>query len=184
MVSGVSVKAYWFSNWLMDLGKHVIPAVVCCLLILAFDISALIEGENYGFSWLIFFLYGWSIIPFCYLFSFVFKQQGNAMLLSFFLHLLIGSIVSLIIYILRLIKSTRDVAVILAWIFRVIPSFSFAFGILNACSKETYMVMFGWTEMKSTYDIEVSGGDILMLAITGVAYIILIFIVEYFEDNG
>lgn len=106
------------------------------------------------------------------------------MLLSFFLHLLIGSIVSLIIYILRLIKSTRDVAVILAWIFRIIPSFSFAFGILNACSKETYMVMFGWTEMKSTYDIEVSGGDILMLAISGVAYIILIFIVEYFEDNG
>lgn len=73
MVSGVSVKAYWFSNWIMDVGKHIIPSVVCCLLILAFDISALIDGENYGFAWLIFFLYGWAIIPFCFLFSFAFK---------------------------------------------------------------------------------------------------------------
>ncbi|CAD8172616.1 unnamed protein product [Paramecium pentaurelia] len=184
LVSGVSVKAYWFSNWLMDLGKHVIPAVVCCLLILAFDITALIEGENYGFSWLIFFLYGWAIIPFCYFFSFAFKQQGNAMLLSFFIHLLVGSIISLIIYILRLISSTRDVATILQWIFRLIPSFSFAYGILNACSKDIYMIMEGWTEMKSTYDMEVSGGDVLMLAIMGAFYLICIFIIEYFEDNG
>ncbi|CAK63379.1 unnamed protein product (macronuclear) [Paramecium tetraurelia] len=184
LVSGVSVKAYWFSNWLMDLGKHVIPAVVCCLLILAFDIAALRQGENYGFSWLIFFLYGWAIIPFCYFFSFAFKQQGNAMLLNFFIHLLVGSIVSLIIYILRLIESTRDVATVLQWIFRLIPSFSFAYGILNACSKDTYMIIEGWSEMKSTYDMAVSGADILMLVVMGVVYTISIFIVEYFEDNG
>lgn len=38
--------------------------------------------------------------------------------------------------------------------------------------------------MKSTYDMEVAGGDILLLALTGLGYIILIFIIEYFEDNG
>ncbi|CAD8078681.1 unnamed protein product [Paramecium primaurelia] len=184
LVSGVSVKAYWFSNWLMDVGKHIIPSVVCCLLILAFDITAMIEEENYGFSWLIFFLYGWSMIPFCYLFSFLFRQQGNAMLLSFFLHLVVGSIISLVVYILRLIKSTRDIAKILQWIFRFIPSFSFAYGIVNSCSKATYKVLEGWTETKSTYDIEVAGADLIFLAFTGVLYIILVFIIEYFEDNG
>lgn len=73
LVCGVSVKAYWFSNWLMDVGKHIIPSIICCLLILAFDVTTLIEGENYGLMWLLFFLYGWAIIPFCYLMSFLFK---------------------------------------------------------------------------------------------------------------
>lgn len=168
----------------MDLGKHVIPAVVCCLFILAFDISSLIEGENYGFSWLIFFLYGWAIIPFCYFFSFAFKIQGNAMLLNFFLHLLIGSIVSLVIWILRLIDSTRSAAKGISYVLRLIPSFSFAYGIVNACSKDTYKVMEGWSESKSTYDVDVAGLDLLYLAFSGILYIILIFTIEYFEDNG
>lgn len=38
--------------------------------------------------------------------------------------------------------------------------------------------------MKSTYDMDVGGADILYLAVSGVVYIILVFIVEYFEDNG
>lgn len=73
LVSGVSVKAYWFSNWLMDVGKHVVPSVICCLLVLAFNITVMIDNGNYGAIWLLFFLYGWAIIPFCYLFSFAFK---------------------------------------------------------------------------------------------------------------
>ena len=73
LVSGVAVKAYWFSNWLMDVGKHIIPSIVCCLLILAFDISSMIDDGNYGAMWVLFFLYGWAIIPFCYLFSYAFK---------------------------------------------------------------------------------------------------------------
>jgi len=46
------------------------------------------------------------------------------------------------------------------------------------------MVMEGWTEMKSTYDMAVSGGDVLMLVIMGAFYLICVFIIEYFEDNG
>lgn len=68
--------------------------------------------------------------------------------------------------------------------FRFIPSFSFAYGIVNACSKATYKVLEGWTEEKSTYDMEVAGADILYLACTGVLYTLLVFLVEYFEDNG
>lgn len=90
----------------------------------------------------------------------------------------------MIVYILRIIESTRDAATILAWILRVIPSFAFAYGVLSACSKDIYMIFEGWTEMKGTYDIEVSGGDVLMLAIMGAVYFICVFIVEYFEDNG
>ena len=73
MVSGVSIYAYWLSNFLMDVGKHIIPAIFCALMVLAFNQTALLDGDNYGATWLLFFLYGWAIIPFCYIFSFLFK---------------------------------------------------------------------------------------------------------------
>jgi ATP-binding cassette subfamily A (ABC1) protein 3 len=58
----------------MDVGKHIIPAVFCCLMIEAFNITTMIYDNCYGASWLLFFLYGWAIIPFSYAFSFLFKQ--------------------------------------------------------------------------------------------------------------
>jgi len=66
------------------------------------------------------------------------------MLLNFFLHLVTGSIVSLVIYILRLIPSTRSGAKIAHWFLRLIPSFSFAYGIVNACSRTTYKTIEGY----------------------------------------
>lgn len=46
------------------------------------------------------------------------------------------------------------------------------------------MISEGWSSMKSTYDIDVSGADILYLAVSGIVYLILVFVLEYFEDNG
>jgi len=87
----------------MDVGKHIIPAFFCALMVIAFDITAMSEGNNYGATWLLFFLYGWAIIPFSYAFSFLFKLQGNALLLNFFMHLILGAFVSVIWWVLRLI---------------------------------------------------------------------------------
>lgn len=88
------------------------------------------------------------------------------------------------VFILRLIESTRSVAKGLAYIFRIIPSFSFAYGILGASSKSTYKIIEGWTFVKSTWDIDVSGLDVIYLSITGLIYLLLVFVVEYFEDTG
>ena len=57
----------------MDVGKHIIPSIFCCLMILAFDMTSMIDDGNYGVMWLLFILYGWAIIPFSYAFSFLFK---------------------------------------------------------------------------------------------------------------
>jgi ATP-binding cassette subfamily A (ABC1) protein 3 len=72
------VAAYWFSNFVMDVGKHVIPSIFSCLMIIAFSMTSMTENGNYGAMWILFFLYGWAIIPFSYMFSFLFKQQGNS----------------------------------------------------------------------------------------------------------
>lgn len=106
------------------------------------------------------------------------------MLLNFFLHLLAGSIISLVIYILRLIPSTRSGAKVASWFLRLFPSFAFAYGIVNACSRTTYKTLEGYAEVKSVYDIDIAGGDILMLALEGLFCTLIVFVIEYFEDNG
>jgi ATP-binding cassette subfamily A (ABC1) protein 3 len=57
----------------MDVGKHLVPAVFCSLMVIAFSIDTMTADNNYGAVWLLFFLYGWAIIPFCYAFAFLFK---------------------------------------------------------------------------------------------------------------
>lgn len=138
LVSGVSILAYWLSNWILDIVKHVVPSVLCSLMVIAFDINAMIKDGNYGAMWIFFFLYGWAIIPFSYLTSFLFKVPGNSMLVSFFINLLLGSIISIVVYILIVIESTRDAANIIIWILRPFPSFSFAIGLIKATNKEYF----------------------------------------------
>ena len=43
MISGVSLFGYWFSNFLWDITKHIIPTVISALLVLAFDINVFVD---------------------------------------------------------------------------------------------------------------------------------------------
>lgn len=63
----------------MDFLKHLVPAGFAIGMMQVYDITAFTEtDETYGSACLLFILYGWSIIPFSYLFGFVFKQSGSA----------------------------------------------------------------------------------------------------------
>jgi ATP-binding cassette subfamily A (ABC1) protein 3 len=80
LVSGVSVPAYWFSNLAIDLLKYYFPTCIFCILMIeAFNIEAFNEdSDSYTAIALLFILYGWAIIPFSYVFGFLFKAYGNA----------------------------------------------------------------------------------------------------------
>ena len=131
IVSGVSIPAYWYSNFFVDYLKYLVPAVICALLALAFNASALIDNGKYGCLFLIFLLYGLAIIPFTYLTSFLFKSYGGAQVASFFFNFATGYIAGLAVSILKMIDSTKNVALVLQWILRPLPSFTMTYGFLN-----------------------------------------------------
>lgn len=54
LVSGISIFSYWFSNYLMDFTKHMIPAIFCSLMVKAFNISGLNQDGNSSAIWLLF----------------------------------------------------------------------------------------------------------------------------------
>ena len=41
LISGVSIPAYWLSAYTWDVVKHLIPAIICALMILAFNIQSM-----------------------------------------------------------------------------------------------------------------------------------------------
>lgn len=132
LVSGVSLAAYWSANFVLDFVKLIIPLVFSVLMCLAFSITTLTEpDDSYGAVWLIFIFYCSSLISFTYLVSFMFKDYGNAQAFSFVWAFLISAVGSLVIFVLRLIASSRDGAKIAQFFFRIFPAFSFGYGILN-----------------------------------------------------
>lgn len=56
---------------------------------------------------------------------------------------------------------------------------------MDASMKEFFQKLFyNSNDIPSTYDFDVAGADLLLLFLSGIFYFILVFIVEYFEDNG
>lgn len=63
-VSGVSLLAYYGANYCIDLLKYAIPAVFACLIVLAFDIELYLTDDAYSAVWLIYIMYGFSMLSF------------------------------------------------------------------------------------------------------------------------
>ena len=187
LVSGVSIYSYWLANFSMDLIKHIFPAVFSFLMVEAFNIKAFTSTpDRYSAVCLLFLLFGWAIIPFTYLSGFLFKNYGASMTTTFFFNFLLGSLGSMLVFILRLIDSTRHVGLALQWVLRLFPTFSFAYGVLNIGNIVIYSTQAGRSANNplSAYDMNVAGGDIIYLAVTGVGYFLLIFVVEFLLSNA
>ncbi|XP_012587102.1 PREDICTED: ATP-binding cassette sub-family A member 3-like [Condylura cristata] len=77
-VTGVYTFNFWISALLWDFITYFIS---CCLLLLVFlacGLDLLIKKNNIVVTWVILLLFGWSVIPFMYLMSFLFSSNSNA----------------------------------------------------------------------------------------------------------
>uniref|UniRef100_A0A452TZU1 ATP-binding cassette sub-family A member 3-like n=1 Tax=Ursus maritimus TaxID=29073 RepID=A0A452TZU1_URSMA len=89
-VSGVSPINFWLSALLWD---FIIFFIACCLLMVVFLSSGLDAlTKNYRFldTLVIFMLFGWSVIPFTYLISFLFSSHTSAYIKLVMLNYCVG----------------------------------------------------------------------------------------------
>jgi len=183
IVSGVSITAYWLSNFFVDIIKYMIPAVINALLAMAMNATALVDGDKLGAMWLDFILYGFAIVPFVYLTAFLFRNYGTAQIASFFFNFCTGFILGLAASIFKLFDSTRNIGEILQWIFRPLPSFSMTFGFINLANRDVYTMVYDRTTQMSAYDLNLTGGDLLLMGISAIVYTALIFVVESLKNK-
>jgi len=178
MVSGVSLPAYWLTNYVWDFSKHFIPAVICSLCVLAFQIDSLVNpSDSYGALWLIMILYGFATSSFTYLTSFMFPTSSTAQMVTLLLNFIAGCVCPSVVFLLRALGYPNP-AKVLMWLFRFEPNFCFGMGILNIGSREIFATFDGLKDPYEAFDVDSAGGDILMLAITAVLYLLLIYAME------
>jgi ATP-binding cassette subfamily A (ABC1) protein 3 len=183
VISGVSLTAYWSSNLAWDIVKHLLPAIVCASLVAAFGVDALtMDEDRYGGVWGLMILYGVAIAPFCYASSFIFKSHASAQILTIIFHFVAGCLAPSLIFLMLIFEESRDAGKALRWVFRLIPSFCFGFGILNIGALETFSFFLEESDLKPL-DIESAGGDLLFMGIDFVLYLIILFIAEYISSK-
>ncbi len=100
-------------------------------------------------------------------------------MINFFFHFLLGAIVSIAMWVLRIVSSTRSASKLACWFLRIIPSFSFGIGFMNMSNRALYSVVEGYKDKKDVFDYDISGGDILYLSLEGIIYFLMIFVIEY-----
>ena len=170
LISGVSLVAYWVSNGVMDIFKSLIPCGISIAMIYAFSVSL-------PSAWLLILIYGFTIIPFTYVMSFIFMKENVAQTGALLFNFFAGIVLSPVFTILRLFDSTRMIAKVLCWVFRFIPSFSLAYGINNISYKVVYAFMEG-NDVKDNLHFSVAGADLMYLILLFPACIALIFMIE------
>jgi ATP-binding cassette subfamily A (ABC1) protein 3 len=171
LISGMSLPAYWISNLIFDLFKGLIPSAIVIGLIYAYDL----QWDN---SWLMFILYPVGVIPFTYVTSFFFASENVAQTITIFVHFVFGGIGAIVVLILRLIESTQSVGDALAWAFRVIPSFCLTDTIMFDSSKARLFLVRPSLKKDSDYDLELIGGDVLVLCLHFIFWLLVLLAIE------
>lgn len=171
IISGMSLPAYWTSNIIFDICKAIIPSVIVIGLMYAF-------GLDYPHTWIMFLLYPVGVIPFTYVFSFVFASENVAQTLTIFLHFVFAGIGTIVVFILRLIESTRDVGDILVWVFKVIPSYCLTNTIMYDASSSRIFLVRPELKRDSEFDISLVGGDILVLCLHFIFWTLVLILIE------
>lgn len=78
-VSGVHSINFWMSTFCWDMINFLIPSLLIIAAFAAFDMKALVSDGRWLHMLLLFVLYGWAMLPFMYLLSFIFTVPSSGL---------------------------------------------------------------------------------------------------------
>ncbi|KAG5510483.1 hypothetical protein GH5_06683 [Leishmania sp. Ghana 2012 LV757] len=130
-VSGLSFSVYWIANFLFDICSYIITMLLVIIVFAIFHREEYIGKAAISATIVLFFLYGLSGIAMAYAVSFLFKEHSSAQNVVMLANFIAGFLLVLCVTMLAYLDSTKNVAEILRWVFRVVPSFCVGEGIGN-----------------------------------------------------
>jgi ABC-type multidrug transport system ATPase subunit len=130
LISGVSIPAYWSATFCWDIANYAVPCSLSIVLVAAFNVQELIEGESLAATILLFVLYGISVAAFTYCLSYLFTSHATAQIVVLVLNLLC-MILLIASFIMQQIDSTCDADRGLRYIYRFLPGYSLGNGLLQ-----------------------------------------------------
>lgn len=175
----MGITAYWLSNFIVDYTKYLIVAGITFILIFVFKVDMVTIDGRWGMFLLLLVFFGFAFIPMVYFFSFFFKSPTKGQIFIFLFYFITGLILVIIAFVLRLLQSSRDVEKnVIDYILRLVPFFSFNYGIICLCNLNLFKLAYKWTTMPSAFAPEANLWDLLYLIFTGIFFIVALYILE------
>ena len=107
LVSGVHSVAYWLGNYIFDAITIIPSCLFAIVLVYGFDATPFIDSALLPFI-LILVLYAVSIVPFTYLFSWLFNKSTRAQYMALITYIFLGYGFSLATFIMDIFENTRS----------------------------------------------------------------------------
>lgn len=179
IVSGMSITAYWVSNFVYDLILYLLVAVITIGIAKGMNISSITEGRAYAATWMLFIFYGISYISFTYIAAFYFRDYGNAQAAYYFITLVAGGMLPILTFLLRILgEGSNPVGRGLAWVLRLYPSFAFGEGLLNVGSVTLYGIFENNSKPMDPLHIDIALGPIIYLVVGSILFFVLLLLIE------
>ena len=146
---------------------------------------------------ILYILYGPPMVAFTYIIGSLVKNEGTGQVVVILINLLFGAIGGTAVFIMRMYQKLMDTAILLAKIFRIIPSFCFCYGYNTLLNR--YFVFatdlkrdndanISWSvaylivlrERSSDYVLKIKyiGSDLIYLGIESIVYILILVIIQ------
>lgn len=181
IVSGVRLPSYWFGHYVKDVVFGLILAIWIIVLIAIFDIDV----ED---AWIFLILGAFVNPPFLYVFGFFFDKADNSGGATSFYMFIFSFIGPIVIFVLQIIESTRDIALPLKWL---LSFMSPQFAIVSAVIFISFKQFFGFLQPAdgdcgekcdfsepTTFDERIAMVQITAMLVSLVAYWLIIAFID------
>ena len=177
LVSGTNPTVYWVAAYAWDLVNYLIIVAAVILVFVLFGNEAFTGTRNTAIATvLVFVLYGASVIPLSYCYTFMFENPASAQIGISLLNFVAGFILTLASYILAQIPETRDLNEFLLPFYEVFPPYCFGNALINL-SIQPILNIIAASDTDPLSE-EITGKAIRYMAIEAVAYFILVLLLE------
>ncbi|KAJ0397450.1 hypothetical protein P43SY_006549 [Pythium insidiosum] len=186
LVSGVSLGAFWLSNYLWDLLTYIVPFAAAVILIKAFGIPSLTGNgcvtcteSTFVSVIVLFFCFGLAICPFTYCLSYLFREHASSQMYTIMINFVIGVALLVVSFKLDSAESTKDVNAVLVFIWRLSPLFNLGNGLLRLTMNEMTSVLNGDKEKKSSFSTDLMGYELVFLLLSAVVFSSAVVGIDY-----
>ncbi|CAF4637163.1 unnamed protein product [Rotaria sp. Silwood1] len=189
-INGLFPLVYWLTNFVWDLLNYLLPAACVIVILRLFNVPAYVEGENFLAVISLFLMYGWSIIPVMYPFSFRFTEPSNAYIFLIVINLFSGITCIYTSFFLEIFAlgspSTSTLSIItrtIKKIFKIFPNYCLGRGLIDIAYNDYYNSFYKKTGLNDRirtpfiWDITVS--NLVSMAICGLVFWTLTLLLEY-----
>lgn len=180
-ISGLDISIYWIGNFMCDMLKSLIMAVLSICIIYSLDFTIVKGNSDYQMTSYLILAFSFNAVMTSYMSSFIFSSPNSANVNSLALHLVTGCLLPILLIIVLNFELSRNLMKYFVWIFRIFPNFNLNWGIMKVANSTYITTILSNTDVP--YDISWEGciPELFMLLLEGVLCIIGIAIAEIIE---